>query len=272
MDIRQALRQPRWGHFLQFYSERPRGPGFRSVNPAERWREILATPRVRDSPIWIQPQGVFRFNPTPGCWISKKLRHNYPICVSTDDVLSIGSAEKQCLQTGCVCDVVEIPQWRMATATSQPPARDIRDTMNPLRGFDQSAMLTSYRVWDYSDQGPGPSHLGHSTWGIPPPLDQFLPVNKFLSGILFLPQLQRLALVHPFSVSWRRPPPSVHPHLINVLSCSGLCWLSYKTRQDWESENNNVVRRQVAPHYWWRTSQRRTIIFETVVKLEAGCC
>ena len=27
---------------------------------------ILATPRMRDSPIWIQPRGVFRFNPTPG--------------------------------------------------------------------------------------------------------------------------------------------------------------------------------------------------------------
>ena len=27
---------------------------------------ILATPRVRDSPIWIQSRGVFRFNPTPG--------------------------------------------------------------------------------------------------------------------------------------------------------------------------------------------------------------
>ena len=28
------------------------------------------------------------------------------------------------------------------------PCRDIRDTVNPPRGFDQSAMLTSYRVWD----------------------------------------------------------------------------------------------------------------------------
>ena len=37
----------------------------------------------------------------------------------------------------------------MATATSRPPAQDIRDTVNPPRGFDQSAMLTSYRVWDY---------------------------------------------------------------------------------------------------------------------------
>ena len=39
----------------------------------------------------------------------------------------------------------------MATATSRPPARDIRDTVNPPRGFDQSAMLTSYRVWDQSE-------------------------------------------------------------------------------------------------------------------------
>ena len=29
---------------------------------------------------------------------------------------------------------------------------------------------------------------------------------------------------------------------------------------------------EVAPHYWWRSSERRTITFETVVKLEAGCC
>ena len=51
---------------------------------------------------------------------------------------------------GRVCDVVEIPQSRMATATSRPPARDIRDNVNPLKRFDQSAMLTSYRVWDYA--------------------------------------------------------------------------------------------------------------------------
>ena len=51
---------------------------------------------------------------------------------------------------GRVCDVMEILQSRLATATSRPPARDIRDTVNPPRGFDQSAMLTSYRVWDYT--------------------------------------------------------------------------------------------------------------------------
>ena len=89
---------------------------------------ILATPRVRDS--------------------EQKLRRNNPICASTDDVLSTTSAEKRCLQTGRFCDVVEIPQSRMATTTSRPPAQDIRDTVNPPRGFDQSAMLTSYRVWD----------------------------------------------------------------------------------------------------------------------------
>ena len=50
---------------------------------------------------------------------------------------------------GRVCDVMEILQSRLATATSRPPVRDIRDTVNPPRGFDQSAMLTSYRVWDY---------------------------------------------------------------------------------------------------------------------------
>ena len=48
-----------------------------------------------------------------------------------------------------VWDVVEIPQSRMETATSRPPVWDIRDIVNPPKGFDQSAMLTSYRVWDY---------------------------------------------------------------------------------------------------------------------------
>ena len=48
---------------------------------------------------------------------------------------------------GCVFDVVDIPQLCMATVTSGVPVRDIRDTVNPPRGFDQSAMLTSYRVW-----------------------------------------------------------------------------------------------------------------------------
>ena len=33
----------------------------------------------------------------------------------------------------------------MATVTSRPPARDIWDTVNPPRVFDQSAMLTSCR-------------------------------------------------------------------------------------------------------------------------------
>ena len=50
---------------------------------------------------------------------------------------------------GRIRDVVEIPQSRIATAMSRPPVWDIRDTVNPPRGFDQSAMLTSYRVWDY---------------------------------------------------------------------------------------------------------------------------
>ena len=78
----------------------------------------------------------------------QKLFHNNPNCASTDDVLSIGSSEKRYLQTGHVCDVVEIPQSLMATATSGPPLGNIRDTVNPPRGFDQSAMFTSYRVWD----------------------------------------------------------------------------------------------------------------------------
>ena len=58
-------------------------------------------------------------------------------------------AEKRCLQImGRVCDVVDIPQSRMATATSGPSVRDIWETGNQPRGFDQSAMLISYRVCD----------------------------------------------------------------------------------------------------------------------------
>ena len=38
---------------------------------SDRWIPLrggarISTPRVRDSPIWIQPRGVFRINPTPG--------------------------------------------------------------------------------------------------------------------------------------------------------------------------------------------------------------
>ena len=45
---------------------------------------------------------------------------------------------------------VFVTSWRFHNrATSRPPVRDIRDTVNPLRGPDQSAMFTSYRVWDY---------------------------------------------------------------------------------------------------------------------------
>ena len=141
----------------ELYSERPRGAGFRSVNPAERWREIRARALARAGfsqhlecgihRSESSPEGSFALIPHPVAWWAK-LRHNNPICASTDDVLSIGSAEKQCLQMGRVCDAVEIPHSRIATSTSRPPARDIRDTVNPPRGFDQSAMLTSYLLWD----------------------------------------------------------------------------------------------------------------------------
>ena len=76
------------------YSERPRGAGFRSVNPAERWCENPARALARAG----------------------------------------------------------FSQHLEATATSRPPARDIRDTVNPPWGFDQSAMLTSYRVRDWKDK------------------------------------------------------------------------------------------------------------------------
>ena len=142
------------------YSERPLGAGFRSVNPAERWCENPARALARAG--FLQhlecgiyrsessPEGSFALIPHPVARWAKKLCRNNPICASTDNVLSTTSAEKRCLQTGRFCDVVEIPQSCMATATSRPPAWDIRDTVNPPRGFDQSAMLTSYRVWDYS--------------------------------------------------------------------------------------------------------------------------
>ena len=76
--------------------------------------------------------------------------NNYPImtCASID-VLSIGMADKRYLQTWLVCDIVEIPQSRMATTASRPPVRYIRDTAKPRMDFDQSVVLTSYRVLDY---------------------------------------------------------------------------------------------------------------------------
>ena len=37
---------------------------------------------------------------------------------------------------------------RLCMAKWRLPLRDLRDNLNPRRGFDQSAMLTSYRVWD----------------------------------------------------------------------------------------------------------------------------
>ena len=87
MDIRQALRQPRWGHFLQFYSERPRGAGFRSVNPAERWREnpVRALARAGFSQHLecgihrseSSPKGSFALIPHPVAGLAK----NYAIII-----------------------------------------------------------------------------------------------------------------------------------------------------------------------------------------------
>ena len=156
-DLRLNKRLSKQWQGWWFYSERPRGAGFRSVNPAERWRENPARALARAGfsqhlecgihRSESSPEGSFALIPRPVArWA--KLRHNNPFYASTDDVLSIGSAQKRCLQMGRVCDVMEILQSRLATATSRPPARDIRDTVNPPRGFDQSAMLTSYRVWD----------------------------------------------------------------------------------------------------------------------------
>ena len=62
----------------------------------------------------------------------------------TYDILSIGSAEKRCLQAGRVCDIVEFPQSRMATATHQD-CLHVPKTSGTPRGFDQSTMLISYQ-------------------------------------------------------------------------------------------------------------------------------
>ena len=59
---------------------------------------------------------------------------------------------------------MEIPQSRMATASSQTSARDIRDTVNPPRGFDQSAMLTSYRVWHQLSSSVSLQKATHYSW------------------------------------------------------------------------------------------------------------
>ena len=56
---------------------------------------------------------------------------------------------------GRVSDVVKIPQSCMATAASRPPYPYIRDIVNSPSGFDQSAMLASYRLFDWYDLSTG---------------------------------------------------------------------------------------------------------------------
>ena len=63
----------------------------------------------------------------------------------------IRSAEKQYLQVECVYDVVEIPQSCMASAMSRLPVGDIWEFVSPPKGFDQSAMLLSYQMWEYNE-------------------------------------------------------------------------------------------------------------------------
>ena len=159
-----SLRQSQWGsHGCGGGQGRsgPPTPGIPSPYPRPNFSSL---PRPLFFPIFFSgtPAQNSDFLSQPPA----QLRHNNPICVSTDDVLSIGSAENQCLQTGRIRDVVEIPQSRMATATSRPPVRDIGDPVNPPRGFDQSAMLTSYRVWDYASKAPPPPN----PWAPDPPV------------------------------------------------------------------------------------------------------
>ena len=51
--------------------------------------------------------------------MSKKPRHNNPICAATDAVLSIGSAEQQCYKRH-----VSVTSWRFHNRTWQPQCHD----------------------------------------------------------------------------------------------------------------------------------------------------
>ena len=137
------------------YSERPEGLD------SDRWIPLRggARFRIRERDSHNTLSAVFTYlnlaqrgfsHQSHTRWLDEQKQcHNNPICASTDDVLSIGSTEKRCLQIGRVCDIMKIPQSRMATATSRPAVWDIRDTVNLPRGSDQSAMLNSNWVWDY---------------------------------------------------------------------------------------------------------------------------
>ena len=118
------------GYKPAVYSKRPIGTGFRLVNPAERSREnparaqlsphrILAIPRVRNSPIWIQPRGVFWFNSTPGSQMSK----NYAMI--TQCVLPLTTFYRSGAQRSNVYqrDMDEI-WWRFHNRAWQPQRHD----------------------------------------------------------------------------------------------------------------------------------------------------
>ena len=56
---------------------------------------------------------------------------------------------------GRVSDIMEIPQSRMTTATSRPPLRDIRDTVNPPRGpINNIPALVQIMAWRRSGDEP----------------------------------------------------------------------------------------------------------------------
>ena len=128
-------------------SERPRGAGIRSVNPAERWREnpvrALARAGFSQHLNWginrseSSPEGSFAFIPHPVA--------RWAITTPIQFVLPLATFYRSGTQRSNVYKRdVSVTSWRFHNRAWPP----VRDTVNPLRGFDQSAMLTSYRVWD----------------------------------------------------------------------------------------------------------------------------
>ena len=80
---------------------------------------ILATPWVQDSPIWIQPRGVFRINPTPGSWMSK----NYTII--SQFVIALMAFYRSGVQKSDVNKrVVFVMSWRSHNYAWQPQRHD----------------------------------------------------------------------------------------------------------------------------------------------------
>ena len=112
------------------------------------WLVLAKDPKGMDSDQWIPPRG-FYWEALAQAGFSQHLKCGIHWSESSPSrsFALIPLPVTRWAKTGRVCDV-DFPQSRMVATTSWPLVGDIRDTVNPPRGFDQSAILISYRVWD----------------------------------------------------------------------------------------------------------------------------